>query len=290
MNHIAYMPIAHPPTWGLGALDDRAGEPVWGAVRMPNVADAQLALVPMGRWGLGDAGSALANQIAGAAMQGAGTAGKTGSAITGAVQAGVSATGALLGTTLITGTAICPLCAPILAIGAALVPIIAKVIEGCGNSCIQASEYANEVEPLLIQNLETYTSTPVGQRTVSMQNAALANFNTAYNQLVSSCQQVGGQGGKQCIADRQASGCKWKATAWKWNADGSFTPAGQAGSGSQCWNWVYGYHDPIANDPYVVPDSAVGGALSSLTSGSTAGVPNEFLLLGVLALLIGAIL
>jgi len=243
-------------------------------------------------WGLGDAGTSLANSLTNSALMGNSTAAKTGSVLTGAVQGAISATGAILSTTLITGSAICPPCAPIFAIGAMLVPIIAKVIEGCGNSCIQASDYANEIEPLLIQNLQTYTSTPAGQRTVAMQQATINNFNASFSQLVSQCQSVGGQGGTNCISDRQASGCKWKATPWKWNSDGSFTPAGAAGSGSSCWNWVYGYHDPIANDPYVVADpvssvaSGVGASLSTLTSGTTAGIPNEYLLLGALVVVI----
>jgi hypothetical protein len=280
VQQVAYMPV-----WGLGTVPASSRVAVRHAVRR------DMRLAPS-TWGLGDAGSTLANQIAGSAMQGASTASKTGSVITGAVQGAISATGAVLSTTLLTGSAICPICAPFFAIGAALVPLIAKIAEGCGQSCIEASDYANQIEPLLQQNLQAYTSTPAGQRTTSMQQAAINNFNASFSQLVSECQSVGGEGGTNCIADRQAGGCKWKATPWAWNADGSFTPAGAAGSGSTCWNWVYGYHDPIANDPYVVPDPtpSASSVVSSLTSGTTAGIPNEYLLLGALALIVAVTL
>lgn len=227
--------------------------------------------------GLGDTtGAQLGTQVGGSINAGLNTANATGSVLTGAIQGAISATGAVLGSTALfttaAGSAICPPCAPIFMIGALLVPIIAKVIEGCGNSCIEASDYANQIEPLLVQNLNTYTNTPAGQRTVTMQQAAINNFNASFSRLVTACQNIGGQGGTNCIKDRQAGGCKWKATPWKWNSDGTFTPAGAAGSGSSCWNWVYGYHDPIANDPYVVPDSTINGATTELGTSLSSAV------------------
>jgi hypothetical protein len=168
-------------------------------------------------------------------------------------------------------------CAPFLLIGAALVPLIANMFKGCGPSCVQTSQDANQMESLLQQNLAQYVNTPASQRTATLQATALANFNTSFNTLIQQCQQIGGKGGTQCVQDRVAGACHWKASPWKWNADGTFTPAGQVNSGSQCWNWVYGYHDPIASDPFVVADpvtsatSSVSSALSSLLGGVGGG-------------------
>ena len=222
--------------------------------------------------GFGDANTQLANQLVGSTSMGAGVANSTGSAIAGAVAGGASAASAILSTTALTGSAICPPCGIALAIGASLVGIITKMAAGCGNSCIEASDAANQAEPLLVQNVSNYTSAPV--RYKSLQAAALANFDQIFTALEQKCQQIGGAGGTNCIKDRQAGACKWKATppTWTKNADGSYsyTPAGPAGSGSSCWNWVAGYRDPIANDPGVVPDppaqSAPGDVLTSLST------------------------
>jgi hypothetical protein len=207
---------------------------------------------------------------------GAGVANSTGSAVAGAIAGGASAASAILSTTLLTGTAICPPCGIALAIGASLVGIIAKMAAGCGNSCIAASDAANQAEPLLVQNVQNYTSAPVRYR--SLQLAALANFDQIFTALEQKCQAIGGKGGTNCIADRQAGACKWRATPPRWDkqADGSYTytPAGSAGSGSSCWNWVIGYRDPIANDPGVVPDpqapagapGSVGDVLNSVSN------------------------
>jgi hypothetical protein len=187
-------------------------------------------------------------------------ANQTGSSVAGAVASSLSMAAAMTP----------PPFNAIFAIGAALTGVITKMLQGCGQSCVAASNAANEIEPLLQQNLAVYTSTPPGQRTTSLQQNALANFTNSYNNLVAACQQVGGQGGTNCIKDRQVGACHWKASPWKWNADGTFTPAGAAGSGSQCWNWVYGYHDAIASDPYVVPDSPTSAITSATSSVSSA--------------------
>ena len=282
--------------------------PAWGLGNVEHVPTATPYHMPMqykpvgvntrygaGMWGLGHAShglgdptTQLATQLSNAIITGAKT-GNAAGAVAGAAAAGLSTTSSVFGYLAATGSTVCPPCAPIFAIGAALVPLIANMFKGCGPSCVQTSNDANQMEQLLQQNLSTYTSLPVAQRTASVQASALANFNTSFNTLVSQCQQIGGQGGSQCVADRQAGACKWKASPWKWNADGTYTPAGQNGSGSQCWNWVYGYHDPIAQDPFVTPDpvsSDITGTLSSLTSGTTAGISNTYLLIGAGLLLL----
>ena len=163
---------------------------------------------------------------------------------------------------------------------AAIAPLIVKLFSGCGATCTQATTYANQVEPILNQNLQAYLSSPI--RTVSMQAAAINNYNTAIASLTAACGQAAlGQAGVNCIDERvNASSCQWKAQAGGWvqNADGTctYTPWGANGSGSSCWNWVIGYLDPIQNDPCVQPDSVLTSNTSSAgtTDTSTSSLTN----------------
>lgn len=217
-------------------------------------------------------GDVSVNDFTGAAKIGAGTAISTGSMVSGGVASGLAIAASFDPE---------PFSKAALAIGAALTGIITNMLKGCGQTCIDASNYANQAEPLLVQNVSNYVSQSV--RYKSMQAQALANFDQVFTALEQKCQQVGGQGGTNCIKDRVAGACKWKASPWTWtrNSDGSFTytPAGPSGSGSQCWNWVYGYRDSIAADPSVTPDPVTGnnavdsvlGSISSLFAGGTVG-------------------
>lgn len=157
--------------------------------------------------------------------------------------------------------------------------LLAKTFQGCGATCVQASQYANQVElNVLRPNVQAYLSSPI--RTVSMQAAAINNYNTAIAALQQACGQAAlGQVGVNCIDQRvNASSCQWKASpgGWVQNSDGtcSYTPWGANGSGSSCWNWVIGYLDPIQNDPCVQPDSVLtaGDSSSSILSGASGTV------------------
>lgn len=193
----------------------------------------------------------------------------------------IAATGATLTTSILVllGTITGPVGAVIAGvIGIALA--IASTFKGCGATCVDASNYANQVEPILNQNLQTYLSSPI--RTVSMQAAAINNYNTAIASLEQACGQAAlGSAGQNCIDERvNASSCQWKAQAGGWvqNADGTctYTPWGANGSGSSCWNWVIGYLDPIQNDPCVQPDSVLTSNTSSAgtTDTSTSSLTN----------------
>jgi hypothetical protein len=182
--------------------------------------------------------------------------------------------------------------AGVISIGMAL----AKVFGGCGQTCVQASNIANQVEPLLQQNVNHYLSAPV--RYASLQAAAVNNFQTAWNALVQNCSNPALQAaGQRCISDRQQSGCTWKTSPGGWTQDSagnwSYVPAGPAGSGSTCWNWFVGYLDPIVNDPTVVPDPIPGSSSGSglLTSfgidpaTTVAGIPVSDLVIPAAVLL-----
>lgn len=157
-------------------------------------------------------------------------------------------------------------------IGAAIVGIIAiasmlaNQFQGCGQTCIQASNIANQCEPILLKNLNTYLASPVHYK--SLQAAALNNFDFTWNSLMQACGNPQlATAGQNCVSDRQRGACKWKASPGGWS-NGQYTPAGAAGSGDSCWNWWVGYRDPIANDPTVVPDP-VPGSVTDPTTGIT---------------------
>ena len=156
---------------------------------------------------------------------------------------------------------------------------LAKVFAGCGQTCTEATAYVNQAEPLLLQNLQTYLAAPIHY--ASLQAAALNNFNTVWGAVLAACGQASlGQAGVNCISQRQAGACASKnATPGGWVQDASGNWAYQyatgPNSGSSCWNWFIGYHDPIANDPTVVPDPVPGDTASGTgvnTTGAGAGV------------------
>lgn len=189
---------------------------------------------------------------------------------TGSVAAGAVAGGLALASSLDPE----PFSKAALAIGAALTGIVTKMIQGCGQTCIDASNYVNEAEPYFVQNVQNYMS---GPRTRSLQTQALANFDNAFGALQQRCQQIGGQGGINCIKDRTSGSCKWKAAPWSFAKDGTYTPAGTNGSGTQCWNWVYGYRDPIANDPFVQADApGASGSVSDVVNSISNTISSLF--------------
>ncbi len=213
---------------------------------------------PNPRWweyeGLGDANSAAAAAGTGAAV--------VGSAVSAAAAAG-----------LIAGAAV-PFIGPAIAVVALGIELLIKN-SGCGITCVETSQWANQAEPLLQQNIRAYFSQPA-PRTQSSQQLALQSFDKVWLTLQQQCTQPGtGNAGVRCISDRQAGACTWKQSA---NSPLLSYP-GEPQPGA-CWNWFSGYRDPIAHDPDVVPDaqlaagavSSVGGAIStdlaSVTSSS----------------------
>jgi hypothetical protein len=177
--------------------------------------------------------------------------------------------------------------APIVAIVGTVVVVAGQIMaliglgDGCGQTCVETSQWADQAGAQLDQLMAAYFSSPV--RNQSTQTAALAAFDAIWAKLQQLCGQAGtGQAGVNCIADRQRGACKWQALPPAW--------PGEPATGS-CWNWFNAYRDPIANDTEVVPDSSidmssaassVSGSIESLFGGSGSSV--------VPILLIGALL
>jgi len=204
--------------------------------------------------------------------------------------AAASLTGILIGS-----LAAIPIAGPIAAAIAGIGVLLANVFAGCGSTCTEAANLANNAEPLLQENLDTYMSAPVHYQ--SLQTAALANFNNTWNALVQACSNPAlGSAGQNCITARQNGACHYQTSPGGWQGDTYVNP-GVQGSGSACWNWFVGYYDPIANDPTVVPDPVPGAAdvtslLSSVgvsTNATLFGLPVVDVAMGVGLLLLAAL-
>jgi hypothetical protein len=147
---------------------------------------------------------------------------------------------------------------------------------GCGVTCVETSQWANQAAAALDTNIAAYFGTPA-PRTQSEQAIAVQAFDNTWQQLSTICGQPGtGNAGVRCITDRQQGACKWKALPPKW--------PGEPATGA-CWNWFNAYRDPIANDK-VVSDSSVSGvasSLSNLTSSSPLLVGGALLVMAMMA-------
>jgi len=164
--------------------------------------------------------------------------------------------------------------------------LLQGVINGCGSTCQVTSTWANQVESVLQQNIAAYFALPTPRSTVD-QAAAIQNFNTAWNALVSECNNPSlGSAGQNCISEREAGACHWTQPA-------SAVPLWGSPPAGACWNWFNGYLDPIQNDPDVyTPSNVVPASLSTATDAisnliSGAGISTETLFLvaaaGILA-------
>jgi hypothetical protein len=188
------------------------------------------------------------------------------SAATGATTALAPTIASTIGLTASLGaTAAIPIVgAAIAGIGFAIEAILNS---GCGQSCVITSNWANQAEAQLQQNISAYFAVPA-PRPASVQTAALGNFDAVWNYLEQQCNQVPGAPGQDCISDRQAGACKWKQTT---------TPPWGSPVQGACWNWFNGYRDPIANDPNVVQDSEVPTTITNAVSsvdGGVSGIPS----------------
>jgi len=155
-------------------------------------------------------------------------------------------------------------------IGAALVGATMAITylirnSGCGQTCVVTSQWADQAEKLLKQNLDAYMALPT-PRPRSANNTALSNFNVIWARLEQMCSDPAtGDAGKRCISDRERGACKWR------DASG------------QCWNWFLGYYDPIANDTNVVEDSISAQASDAVSSVVSAAQKSPTMALLLLA-------
>lgn len=201
--------------------------------------------------------------------------GQTGGQTTtsGLVSTTAGAAGGILGTTLplvFGSVAAVPIAGQIAVAALAITAVVANLFKGCGSTCILTTNEVNQVEPYLQQNLSEYLAAPVSAAT---QQEALNNFNQLWQGVVTYCSQPSmSSAGKNCISDREQGSCAYKTSPGGWqqtNGVWNYVYPGANGSGSTCWNWFVGYHDPIANDPRVAATAAASTNAGSSASGST---------------------
>ena len=166
-------------------------------------------------------------------------------------QSGAAATSALL---VQFGAVGGPMGAAIGAIAAGLIQVgalIAQQFQGCGQTCVIASQDADQVASYLDQNLRTWQASPIKYK--SLQLAALNNVQTAFNALQQACSNPQlGAAGQRCISERLVRG----GTA-------PWCPK----PGNTGCDWWALYYDPIANDTGIVADpSPVASAGASVLS------------------------
>jgi hypothetical protein len=190
-----------------------------------------------------------------------------------------AAGGALLTAAPFTGPA-----APFVAIAGAITEMLASfgIGTGCGQTCVLSSDFANQAEALLQENISTYFGIAPPRPQIA-QTAAEANFNQVWNWLVQQCSNPQlGQAGQNCISERQQGACFWHQT-------GQPQFPGQPAYG-QCWNWYASYYAPIATDP-AVPDAQAStapiSASSSASAGTTSGAGTDWA--GLVPVAIGAV-
>jgi hypothetical protein len=131
--------------------------------------------------------------------------------------------------------------------------LIAKQFQGCGQTCVVASQDADQVASFLTENLNNYFSVPA-PRPKSLQAAALNNVDTAFAALQKACSDPAlGDAGRRCISERLVRG---GTAPWCPN------------SGHTGCDWFVLFRDPIANDTGVGPDPAsASGPASSAAAG-----------------------
>lgn len=151
----------------------------------------------------------------------------------------------------------------ILAAAALSGPII-SLFSGCGQTCVQATQYADQAGAAMKQIADQYWAATV--RTKSMQQAALSNFQQIIAALQQACSNPAlGAAGQRCISERLVRGgsAPWCPTR----------------TGCDYYTSIV---DPIANDTNVVDDTnPVQGVLSSLTGGAAPAWLAGAALLGI---------
>jgi hypothetical protein len=194
----------------------------------------------------------FASTLPSAAMTGAATANMLGGSVTADIVGGAQA--GLMTVAPFTGPA-----APFVLAAASLIGPIAAQFKGCGQTCKDATTIANNAETAAESLLQQWKAVPVKYK--SIQQAYLAAQQDVWNYISGSCQKIGGQGGQQCIADRQRGGK---------------------------YDFFIHYVDPVANETDIVPDPVTSSSLSSFFSSSVAGLPMPLILggAGLLVLLL----
>jgi hypothetical protein len=105
-----------------------------------------------------------------------------------------------------------PIIGPIIGAGIAAVSAMIQAFgigNGCGSTCSATTQVVNQIIPMMQTNLAAANAQAQangGCLYPAEQQAAAGNFTGLWNTIVQQCTQIGGTGGKSCIADRQRGG------------------------------------------------------------------------------------
>ena len=161
--------------------------------------------------------------------------------------------------------------APFVSAAAGLIDLagqVANLFHGCGQTCIQATQIVNQVEPYLLQNSETYFTNP--NRTTGDQQNAIATFNAIKAIVVQNCGNPAlGPAGQNCISDRFGNGMDQNSSqCWVPTDPNAYPPYGSVKyPAGRCWTWTMAYLDPIVED---IPPGGAGPATLSTAPGSSS--------------------
>jgi hypothetical protein len=104
---------------------------------------------------------------------------------------------------------------------AAVIPVVGPIIagvtqilgalgvgNGCGQSCITATQYANAAQSAMETNLNAaqQTVSENGCLTPDEVTTLVNNYNTIWSQMVAGCQTVPGAAGQNCVSERAPTG------------------------------------------------------------------------------------
>ena len=149
-----------------------------------------------------------------------------------------------------------PFVGPVLALGAVIFSIFHN--SKSAQEKVQTTQVVNQIEPYMKQNVAAWQAS---DKSCSNQQAALANFDTLWQQVVTQCGQVGDDPGKNCVSDRTRGGK---------------------------WDWYSYYRDPIANDSCsnVTNAASVVNGASDLVGviGNATGLSTTEIVIGAVVL------
>ena len=196
----------------------------------------------------------------------------------------------VVGNTVAAGVSFIPGVGPIIGVAVSVVTNLINAFFQPNLQKIKASNDANQIEPILQQNLANWFKIPTNQRYASVQAAALQVYNAAWSQYVSLVTPLLNKA-PNSISDRQQGSCAYHtAQCAGWDGD-TYVPNMPNQSSGCCWNWYVGYYEPIANDPNVIADpvgSVTGSAVQSIAN-ATGFSDSSIYLVGGAALLLLAL-
>jgi hypothetical protein len=150
-----------------------------------------------------------------------------------------------------------------------LVGAVAKLFQGCGQTCTEATSIVSQVEPYLQQNNQIYFTNPY--RTTGDQANAIATAQQIFAIVKQQCGNPAlGTAGQNCISDRLGTGMNvGSSKCWATTQPNSYPPyCSVPYPVGVCWTWNLAYLDPIQNDD---PPGGNGAATASpAPSGSTS--------------------